>query len=110
LLGTCLHAIDENVERISTEEPSTKVGLVSFGSSVYVLGDCSKPVVEIPEQISHDYKKIEEKVERDCKNILENPISVSKSKLQGALYNTKTIGMTALGPSALASVLVAGQN
>jgi hypothetical protein len=56
LLGTCLHAIDENIERISTEEPTSKVGLVSFGSSVYMAGDCSKPVVEISERISHDKK------------------------------------------------------
>lgn len=54
LLGTCLYAIDENVERIYTEEPTTKVGLVSFGSSVYMAGDCSKPVVEISQEISHD--------------------------------------------------------
>jgi hypothetical protein len=28
----------------------SKVGLVFFGSSIYLAGDCSKPIVEISEQ------------------------------------------------------------
>ena len=110
LLGTSLYAINENIERLHTQEPMTKVGLVTFGSDVYVQGDCSKPTVSIPESITKDMDKIKKKVEDETLNMLENPISSSKSTIQGALYNTKTIGMTALGPSALASVLMASRN
>ena len=47
LLATALYSIEQNVSRMAADEPMTKFGLVSFGSSVQVLGDCSKPHFEL---------------------------------------------------------------
>jgi len=110
LLGTCLYSIDENIERMVVEEPATKVGLVTFGSDVYIAGDCSKPWVVIPEYDSGDWFAIEQTVANKCKDLLQKSIKDAKIELQGVLYNTDVTGMTALGPSTLASVLLAGQN
>lgn len=48
LLITTLSAVDENVTRIAKEEPNTKMGIVIFEENVFIVGDCTQPILQVP--------------------------------------------------------------
>jgi Mg-chelatase subunit ChlD len=91
-------ALERQVAKLSKDAPNTKIGIVTFESSIVFIGDGTCSSIEYDSDTFKDYKKLIEDAEKDAKGLMSNSVSVSKDKLIKRLRNMKTMGATALGP------------
>ena len=100
----CLQiAIENNIKQLIKESPKVKVGLVTFGSDVEVLGDCLSNRIVLKQKDSNNEKKIIS-LGLENQNLFQHSVSESHSKVIDSLYNCEENGQTALGPAVLLSL------
>lgn len=100
----CLQiAIENNIRQLVKESPKVKVGLVTFGSDVEVLGDCLSNRIVLRQKDSNNEKKIIS-LGLENQNLFLHPVLESHSKIIEALYKCEENGQTSLGPAVLLSL------
>ena len=96
-------AIENNILELVKTSPKVKVGLVTFGTNVEVLGDCmSNRLVLKTADVNNEEKIIN--LGEENTNLFKHNISQSQQKVIDALYKCEENGQTALGPSVLLSL------
>jgi len=93
--------IDAQLEDFYKEVPNKKVGIVTFSSSVQVIGDALNTLAVIP---SDAFQSLSKLVEHGTNHTIENPISKSKHALDQVIEKLRGVGSTALGPAAAVCV------
>jgi hypothetical protein len=89
------------------EKGTKKVGIVTFGSEVHILGDGSKPSTKLQCNI-YDFDEIV-KASGDLNKCFSKNISQSYDKLKGTVEKMFSSGSTALGPALIASITIASK-
>lgn len=110
LLITTLAAVDENVTRIAKEEPNTKMGIVLFEENVFIVGDCTQPMLPVPKITFNSPDALKKWVNENASHMIQEPISKSEQKMHETIYNINTAGTTALGPAAMTSISLSGKH
>jgi len=103
----CVQAsIDAQLEQWKTTSPDKKVGLVTFGREVTIIGDGTKE----PETVAGD-KLSNHKIceEIGTKHVLTKGLNETSKQLEEKLWSLEEKGPTALGPALLMSVFMASQ-
>ena len=102
-LGCVREAISSEISRMKVEKEKIKVGLVTFGSSVRLIGDGSEfKAINLNEGCFNDFKEIVRNVSKI--NHFCQPINISFKKLKNVVEGLTTSGITALGPGLLSSI------
>ena len=96
-------AIENNILELVKTSPKVKVGLVTFGTNVEVLGDCMSNRLVLKTADVNNEEKIINLGEENA-NLFKHNISQSQQKVIDALYKCEENGQTALGPSVLLSL------
>ncbi|KAF2072511.1 hypothetical protein CYY_006178 [Polysphondylium violaceum] len=93
--------IDSQLDDFYKEVPNKKVGIVTFSSTVTVIGDGLGLPAAIPSDAINSLSKL---IEHGTSHSIENPISKSKYSLDQIVEKLKGAGSTALGPAAAVCV------
>ena len=110
LLTTMLAACDENIEQMAKDQPTTKVGIVCFESSVLVYGDGTKPMFQVNENQIHNEAIMENVLAQHVKTFVSKPLSESCNFVRQRLMQCRDMGITALGPGVFTSTLIAKEH
>ena len=107
-LDVVKEAIIDEINRMNFEKEVIKIGLVTFGSLVTLIGD-GKTFKEtnVNNAIYNDFDKIVQ----ECSKVKKfaAPISESHGPLKKRIQNLGIYGSTALGPGLLASIEIASK-
>jgi hypothetical protein len=101
-------AIDQQINDLLTKNKGIKIGFVTFEHKVKIIGDGSKPMVTLGEDIYKNYEALFE-ASSNLDALFASPIEISKDFLFAKLKDMETGGSTALGPGLLASVAIAAK-
>lgn len=99
-------AIEHQVEALHREEPSTKVGLITFNDEVAVLGDGSTPPITVAGDRLNNWNEL---VALGDTLSLDSSLSESKTGLLESMWELEERGGTALGPALLLAIAMAGK-
>eukprot|EP01132_Coremiostelium_polycephalum_P003718 gene3718-4631_t len=97
------YAIEAQITELKKQYPHRKVGIITFGSEVRVVGDCKMRSIEPPRHKFYDMSYLLETGSSCPAGNLE-PISKSFDGLVSFLKNLSSSGFTALGPAVTTAV------
>jgi len=100
-------AVDAQLAQMEQEQPSRRVGLVTFNGEVTVIGDGYQPPVTIAGDKLDDYDQLLQLGKSQSPGV---PISKAKKALSTKLFALEETGPTALGPALLVCIGMASQN
>lgn len=98
-------AVEEQIERLSREEPDTRVALVLFGSDVRVVGDGLQDERVVAGDMLSDYEQLEALAGQ---LLPTHAVRETRGALLQKLWAIEEEGTTALGPALLLSIVMAG--
>lgn len=99
-------AIEQNLEKLRTDNPNRRVVLITFNDQITIIGDGTQDSLII----EPDRVEIEEDLNRICELFKYfKPIKDTKKHLEEKLYHLEANGATALGPALILSLKLASQ-
>ena len=106
ILEEVKQACIKNLEKLESEQPNTKVGLVTFSQQVKFYGDCSSDTPYICNELNDKDELF--KLAQDYNSELMN-VSRSKNNILNRIKQIRTEGQTALGPGLVFSIGFSGK-
>jgi len=105
-----INAIKQQLREMKETHPNRKVGLVLFGSTVTMMGDCSQNKIEINDSntLNH-FEKILNIGLEGGETLVTKALKDNADTLQLTLSTLNTSGCTALGPGLLSALTLAMQ-
>ncbi|CDW77368.1 type a von willebrand factor domain-containing protein [Stylonychia lemnae] len=108
-LDSVQSVIAAEIQEMAKEHPNRKVGAVTFGDKISIIGDGQRNTEEIAYKQLGDYEFIVNKSIACAKKQFSNPISQCWSHLIHKIVKANTERNTALGPAILSSISIAGE-
>ena len=108
-LGCGLAAIRNQITQLGKGAGEQTIGIVTFGSEVFIHGDCMMNTEVIPHHITTSFEGLQAYGKQQAKERMREPLKTTKDVMLGKLAQIHTTGATCLGPAVLASVAMAAQ-
>ena len=103
-------AIKSNINEMDSFTCKTKVGLVTFGSKVSIIGDGTLPSDEISDLSTlYNFKTLFNEAQAVAETHLNDDIRTTHKNLISTINSLKSQGKTALGPAVLNAVILAAK-
>ncbi|XP_003382887.1 PREDICTED: circularly permutated Ras protein 1-like [Amphimedon queenslandica] len=99
-------AVDTHLSKLVHSEPNKRVSIVTFSDDVTIMGDGRMVPVTIAGDKLSDSKAV---IDSGKEIPLPSTIRETQKALSKKIYSLEESGQTALGPAALASVVIASQ-
>ena len=102
-------AIDLQLDEVSKHHPNKKVMVVTFSSSVSIIGDGrSQTKATVPSNLLNNYEALF-RLGKSYRTTNLRQVSSSKQTLADFIYDINEEGQTALGPALIVSCGIASQ-
>lgn len=106
-LSCGLAAIRNQITQLGKGAGEQTIGIVTFGSEVFIDGDCMLPTTVIPHQTTTSFEGLQSFGKQQAKERMREQLKTTKDVMLGKLAKIHTTGATCLGPAVLASVAMA---
>lgn len=100
-------AIDAQITKMAKEAPNRKVGFLTFGTEITLIGDGTQNPLVIPSNLMNDFKGIMDFIGGYSQTYLSKTVKDNSIVLLEKLAKISAAGITALGPALVASVSLA---
>ena len=108
-LSCGLAAIRNQITQLGKGAGEQTIGIVTFGSEVFIHGDCMMNTDVIPSHTINNFEGLQAYGKQQAKERMREPLKTTKDVMLGKLAQIHTTGATCLGPAVLTSVAMAAQ-